>query len=159
MKLLTLLKEIGDTTKTYPVSGPTIKDIQGNFDTDHIADYIFNTPDGDQFSVSIQYEGQTHDGASTMIIVSFYSKESGYGAKQQVLSSQAFMVMATVIKIIKDFIDENPWVTDIMFYVSEPHKETSAKKEKFYLAFLKKQFPQHDITNWNEGEYIISLNR
>ena len=64
--------------------------------------------------------------------------------------------MATVVRIIKDFIEKHKFVQSIKFDVSDPSKGDTTAKTKLYMAFIKKQMPNAEVVRTG-GYYKINL--
>lgn len=76
-------------------------------------------------------------------------------------ANQQFKVMATVVKVIKDYLKAHPKITKVTF---RPVKDTSRKndtrREQLYLAYVKKQIPNANVTvqsGFAFPKYIIDL--
>lgn len=159
IKLRDLLTEIGETTDTYRYIPGKLLRVRNDDPTFFRSDNYFQADDGESYNVSIEAYGDEDEDEGVWewlptIDVAFTAKSTGFGAKQDKLSPQTFKVMATVIKVVKDFVKNNPFVKSFKFDVSDPNKGDTTAKTKLYMAFIKKQMPNAKITNMG-GYYKV----
>ena len=146
IKLRDLLTEIGETTDTYRYFPEKLSRVRNDDPTFFRSFNRFEAEDGESYTVTIEAYGDEDEDEGVWewlptIDVAFTARSTGFGAKGDKLSRQTFKVMATVAKIIKDFIEEHEWVKSFKFDVSDPNKNDTVAKTKLYIAFIKKQMP------------------
>lgn len=150
IKLRDILTEIGETTDTYQYIPGRLLRVRNDDPTFFRSDNIFTADDGENYTVSIEAYGDEDEDEGVWewlptVDVAFTADSTGFGAKRDKLSQQTFKVMATVVKVIKDFIKDNPFVKSFKFDVSDPNKDDTTAKAKLYIAFIKKQMPDAKI--------------
>lgn len=159
IKLRNILIEIGETTNTYQYTPGELRRVSNNDPTFFKSKNFFIADDGENYVVSIEAYGDEDEEEGIWewlptINVSFTAKSTGFGAIGGKLSQQTFKVMATVVKIVKDFVKNNEFVKSIKFDVSDPNKGDTTAKTKLYMAFIKKQMPDAKVISMG-GYYKI----
>ena len=156
-----LLTEIGDTTDTYKYVVGNLQQVRPDDPTFFKSKNVFFADDGEQYKVTIEAYGSEDEETGEFewlptVDASFTAKSTGFGAVGGKLSKQTFKVMATVVRIIKDFIEKHKFVQSIKFDVSDPSKGDTTAKTKLYMAFIKKQMPNAEVVRTG-GYYKINL--
>lgn len=160
IKLRDILTEIGETTDTYDYIPGKLRRVRSDDPTFFRSTNIFTADDGEDYYVSIEAYGDEDEEEGVWewlptIDVAFTAGSTGFGAKQDKLSPQTFKVMATVVKIVKDFIKDNLFVKSFKFDVSDPKKGDTTAKTKLYMAFIKKQMPDAKIISTGGYHKVI----
>lgn len=160
IKLRNILTEIGETTDTYDYVPGVLRNLDPKDPTFFKSVSTFTADDGERYYVLIEAYGDEDEEEGVWewlptIDVRFTAGSTGYGAKQDKLSPQTFKVMATIIKIVKDFIEDNPFVKSFKFDVSDPKKGDTTAKTKLYMAFIKKQMPGAKIISTGGYHKVI----
>lgn len=158
IKLRDILNEIGDTVNAYWYSTrKELKRVGRETDGFYQSMYDFRGTNDEEYTVTIEaYEIYDEEGntiPNPTVDIAFTSARTGFGATDTGLK-QAFRVMATVIKIAKDFADKYDWVKEYKFSVSDTIKNDTAGKKNLYLAFIKNQFPGAEIKEHSEEIYV-----
>ena len=151
IKLRDILTEIGETTDTYDYIPGKLLRVRNDDPTFFRSDNYFQADDGESYNVSIEAYGDENEDKGVWewlptVDVAFTADSTGFGAKQDKLSPQTFKVMATVVKIVKDFIKDNLFVKSFQFNVSDPKKGDTTAKTKLYIAFIKKNISKKIIS-------------
>lgn len=153
IKLLDILNEIGDATKAVPYR-KSFKSKQPNYT---IIQYEFKIGE-DTYEVNT-YPRPVGDGSkNTTMSVDFNintpDDQPGHYYTSTTNKGVQYTVMATIVKILKDYIDQHPELVEIYY---EPVKNTKnnialQSREKLYKIYAEKNLP-----NWSyskEGDTI-----
>ena len=154
IKLASILQEIGDATSPVPYTN-TIDLYNKKFDIANI-EYEFEIGEDtyvvithvDELDTSLPSNKDQRKGSKAMNVIFGIKtgKEHGQWDTARTNRGVKYKVMATVTKIIKDYIDEHPEVVDISY---EPVKKNAQDQSrmKLYRAYVTKALP-----NWKYKE-------
>jgi hypothetical protein len=150
IKLIDILNEIGDATNPVPYK----KIGEEDNEYEKRLRYAFNI--GDDVYIVNMYIGTAsdiprYDGikkGSTVLTLWFGLKtdKDELGSTARTNKFNQYQVMATVTKILKDYINDHPELAEISY---EPVKSNTNdfSREKLYKAYVRKNLP-----NWNYSE-------
>lgn len=152
MKLLDILKEIGETTaEPYPL---TVKE-----EGDSFIIYTFKTDIGTNYSIIILKDFLDPDSEELIYVISFGVDKPGSVDFEGEVGDykNIYRVMATVIKAVKDTIaqEELP-VTKLEI---NPTKKNAEDKRRLnlYMKYIEKQMPAGSSV-WTDGSESILVN-
>jgi hypothetical protein len=149
------LQEVGEGTSTpYPYS--TDDDYYYNFTTDKGTEYeveLMSRFITNEF-ISIIPEGK----AIPMLYVSFVADDD-YGQTNIINKGEMYRVMATVIKIIKENLSQNPQIGGIYFSPTNKGDNNqdlnTNQRYKLYQSYITKQIPNSKIITVDGESYIF----
>lgn len=156
IKLLDLLKEVGESTaKPYPYT-------LGATNSSGVSAYFYFTTDlGTEYQVVVIDAKPSYDKEEYHdFIFSFkvMGEDHNYVANKQEL----YRVMATVIKIMKDWIDKfgEETVKSIQFTPAKSKGVDDTRRQNLYMAYVKKQIPnwKFEVEVDNNEETFIFYN-
>lgn len=152
IKVKTGIKEIGDVPDNEPVDKDTdrsyvatISRTEGDKDAPDVK-YTFTT-DKEPF---LDYEillftKSTNNGNDTELDVSFKPSSGSHYIVTN--ANQQFKIMATVVKVIKDYLKKYPKITKLTFWpVKDTSRQNDNRRANLYMAYLKKQIPNAKVT-------------
>ena len=145
IKLIDILKEIGDATNPVPYHKASDED------TGYEKRLGYEFSIGDDVYVVHLYITEVdpswpkYDGlkkGSKYVVIWFGLKTDKYkdGDTSRTNKFQQYSIMATVTKILKDYIEEHPEVAEIS-YEPVQSNNTDFAREKLYSAYFKKNLP------------------
>lgn len=145
IKLIDLLKEIGDATSAVPYTHKNSE--KRKYET--IETYNFNIGEDTyavtMFVTKLDFDLPSNEGykkGSTGMQIMFGLKTDKYsgGDTSRTNKGVQYQVMATVTKILKDYINKHPELVEISY---EPVKKDAddQAREKLYQAYVNKNLP------------------
>lgn len=156
IKLVDLLKEVGESsTKPYSYT------VGGMSGSETSAYFYFTTDLGTQYQVVILDAKPSYDKEEYYdFVISFkvMGEDHSYVANKQ----EVYRVMATVVKIMKDWIakfgEEN--VKRIQFTPAKTKGVDDTRRQNLYMAYVKKQIPnwKFEVEVDNDEETFIFYN-
>ena len=95
--------------------------------------YSFTTEDNDNYEVLLAYNKTIHE-----LTVGFTANNEA--DTYNVNKGRIFKVLSTVINVIKDVVNKNPDIKEILI---DPSKETDEdnRRKNIYMAFIRKNMP------------------
>jgi len=167
MKLTSILNniisEVGEgTAKPY---GFSIDDDQRNSNKNGAYRRVsFTTEDGDKYEVSMSafwgdsYVAEKFDAHLT---IDFGIKEGGFLDTDTVVSKgRLFKVMATIVKIARDFMDDLDYkekgINMLRILPTKTEGEFDDRRANLYMAYIKRQLPISDI-NYDGSEIVAKI--
>lgn len=159
MKLVDLLKEIGDAT-TRPYYFEIVID-----DEDHRV-YNFETDSNTYYEVDLQeiepneYDPYSIEPESTLSIQFGVTNEKGTkDTKGLTNKGEVYRVMATIVAIVNKELSEHPNIKSLEFVPSKrPGKDTEEfnARNNIYIRYIKSAYPDSDVRIKN-GEVLVDL--
>ena len=142
IKLLDILKEIGDTTLAVPYK--KIKDTSNKLgqylswefkigEDTYVVDSDIDKEDDNNWEMDVRFSLTTA------------------GATARTNKGDQYKIMATVINILKDYVEKHPEIAKITY---EPAKsyDSDDQREKLYKVYFDKNFPDWKYTK--VGKYV-----
>ena len=116
--------------------------------------YAFETNSGTKYEVSVLKRLKQSGGKNTKeIVVAFKTKDGEYEDVTQ--ENDSYRIMATVVQIVKDYLEETPDVDTIAFSPAKS-KDNDSRRENMYKAYISKQLPGSKVSV-NGFWYIVEL--
>lgn len=110
--------------------------------------YGFQTEDGYNYEVVIADDNDEEGDW----IISFKTHERGYGSTY---AGKPFKVMATIVEIIRHFIDGYEQPHFMKFYPFREEGKNDLRRRNLYVAYLKKMLPQRFKVSEHDNEILI----
>jgi hypothetical protein len=145
IKLLNILNEIGEGTTPYEWSGPHEKSGK--------VEYYFETEDGDKYVIDFNPSG---DDEYNVWGLTFYidSMEDTYKNKYGVVTNKGrfFKVMSTVMSIMKNFMQNGKYPTDVIAFSGSDKLGTDTNQRNLaYQQYVEKNIKS--LPDWDYKKY------
>ena len=167
MKLLPLIKqiisEVGEgTAKPYGFS--IVYDQRGKKGNVAYRLVSFTTEDGDKYEVSMSAfwgDSRVAEKFDAHLTIDFGIKEGGFLDTDTVVSKgRLFKVMATIVKIARDFMDDLDYkekgINTLRILPTKTEGEFDDRRANLYMAYIKRQLPISDI-NYDGDEIVATI--
>lgn len=149
IKLIDLLKEIGDSTSNVPYAQTDT----GRGKDETVSKYEFAIGDDTYVVNTFVRELDPSQGTTTMK-VSFGLKSNSDSSGSTVSTNKGiqYQVMAAVTKIIKDYVDSHPELVQITY---EPSKRSASDRSRLdlYKAYVQKSLPEWSYREESRGYF------
>ena len=165
MKLFPLIKqiisEVGEgTAKPYGFS--IVYDQRGKKGNVAYRLVSFTTEDGDKYEVSMSAfwgDSRVAEKFGAHLTIDFGVKEGGFLDTNTVVSKgRLFKVMATIVKIARDFMDDLDYkekgINQLRILPTKTRSDEDDRRANLYMAYIKRQLPIASIEF--DGDEIIA---
>ena len=165
MKLFPLIKEIisevGEGT-AQPYAFSIDDDQRSDAENGAYRRVSFTTEDGDKYEVSMNaFWGDSYvaEKFGAHFTIDFGIKEGGFLDTDTVVSKgRLFKVMATIVKIARDFMDDLDYkekgINTLRILPTKTEGEFDDRRANLYMAYIKKHLPISDISY--DGDEIVA---
>ena len=159
MKLIDILKEIGDASKEP--YGP----IDVITDDEAERQYGFSTDSGTIYEVKVEtfYQGPTRP-VIARVLFGIIGQDGDISYDAQTGENDIYRIMSTIVEIVKKDLKDNH--ADIIEFTPSKRKDTSTDKDpmsnvrtQLYSRYIKGQFPNAEVTQTIHGDIRVILNK
>jgi hypothetical protein len=156
IKLIDLLKEIGDSSSDVPYAQTDF----GHGKDETVSKYEFTIGE-DTYAVNAYVKKLDPSKEDTTMKVSFGLKSNSNSSGSTVSTNKGiqYQVMAAVAKVIRDYVDSHPELVQITY---EPSKRSAGDRSRLdlYKAYVQKSLPKWSYREESHGYFqTVYLNK